>query len=441
MGIPVRLSSNHSRVSLSPTAGGSVSNGSSRTGLLGVKTRTEGDGALLAPNPVNRGAFKFPSVSEVKAAQRIPGDAPLLIDDALIQGIKFGASDVFIKPNSPVWYRVNGKAFPVGTFDWLDNESMYSTAMGMILSTLERQFTQDLELDTSYVIQDGEYEGSRFRVNFIRSDDNGISLVFRYINPRIETPDALGLPQEVIDWSDRPRGLVLVTGPTGSGKSTSLSSLIRRIQLNESKHILTIEKPVETVYPKDGLSLVTQREVGQDTLSFANALTSAMRDSPDVILVGEMRTNEEISATIEAADTGHLTFSTLHTKSAEETILRIMSKFEGEDKRDVLARLSSNLVGIMAQQLLQRKDGKGRIAVHELLTVDRDVSEMILQGDVHGIHDYMMEHKSSMDHQLLRMVVNNDITYSEAYGHAMNPNDFKELAHGPRLVNVINFDE
>ena len=434
MGIPLRLNSSR-RVSLTPRNGGNASMRASAGG------NGDGENDIIAPNPTTKGTFTFPSESETKAAQRIPGDEPLLIDDALIQGIRFGASDVFIKPNAPVWYRVNGRAFPTGRFEWLDNEAMYSSAMGMILSTLERQFTQDLELDTSYVIQDGEYAGSRFRVNFIRSDDNGIGLVFRYINPRIETPDTLGLPDEVIEWADRPRGLVLVTGPTGSGKSTSLSSLIRRIQLSQRKHILTIEKPVETVYPKDGLSLVTQREVGQDTLSFANALTSAMRDSPDVILVGEMRTNEEISATVEAADTGHLTFSTLHTKSAEETILRILSKFAGEDKRDILARLSSNLIGIMAQQLLQRKDGKGRIAVHEVLYVDRDVSELILQGDVHGIHDYMMEHKTSMDHQLLRMVVNNDITYSEAYGHAMNPNEFKELAHGPRLVNLIDFDE
>lgn len=433
MGIPLRLNSR--RVSLTPGAAGNASMRTSRV------NDSDGNDAIIAPNPTSRGAFTFPSESETKAAQSVPGDDPLIIDDALSQGIRLGASDVFVKPNSPVWYRVNGRAFPTNRFEWLDQEAMYSSAMGMILSTLERQFTQDLELDTSYVIQDGDYAGSRFRVNFIRSDDNGIGLVFRYIDPRIETPDALGLPDEVVEWADRPRGLVLVTGPTGSGKSTSLSSLIRRIQLTQRKHILTIEKPVETVYPKDGLSLVTQREVGQDTLSFANALTSAMRDSPDVILVGEMRTNEEISATIEAADTGHLTFSTLHTKSAEETILRILSKFEGEDKRDVLARLSSNLIGIMAQQLLQRKDGKGRIAVHEVLSVDRDVSEMILQGDVHGIHDYMMEHRTSMDHQLLRMVVNNDITYSEAYGHAMNPNEFKELAHGPRLASRIDFSE
>jgi Tfp pilus assembly pilus retraction ATPase PilT len=198
---------------------------------------------------------------------------------------------------------------------------------------------------------------------------------------------------------------------------------------------------VETVYPHDGLSLVTQREVGLDTLSFKNALKSGMRNAPNVVLVGEMRTNEEIDATIEAADTGHLTMSTLHTKSAEETLLRIMSKFDGEDRRDILARLSSNLVGIMSQQLLQRKDGKGQVAVHEVLKIDRKVKEMVMQGDVLGIHDYMMDNKVSMDHQLLRMVVHNEIKYSEALGHAMDVNEFVELAHGPRLSMLIDYNE
>lgn len=395
----------------------------------------------VAPNPTTRGRFDYPSARETIAAQSEEGMDILNIDDALRQGVEYGASDIFIKANSPVWYRVNGIMFPLKRFQWVNQEGIFPLAMGMILNELSRQFTQDLELDTSYVIQEGEHEGARFRVNFIKSDGNGVTLVFRYINPHIETPESLGLPDDVIEWADMPRGLVLVTGPTGSGKSTSLSSLIRRIQLNTRKHILTIEKPVETVYPKDGLSLVTQREVGEDTLSFANALTSAMRDAPDVILVGEMRTNEEISATVEAADTGHLTWSTLHTKSAEETILRILSKFEGEDKADILARLSSNLVGIMAQQLLQRKDGNGRIAVHEVLHVDRDVSEMILKGDVHGIHDYMMEKRISMDHQLLRMVTEDSISYSEALGHAMNPNEFEELAHSPRLRKIIDFTQ
>ena len=395
-----------------------------------------------APDTVASRLFAYPSRMDRIKAQREMGSEVLDIDEVLRQGISFGASDVIVKPNQPVWYRVNGILFPIDRFEWLSKTDMYNLATGMISSVLASTFTQDLELDTSYVINDGVYAGARFRVNMSRSDDDGVSIVCRYINPVIHDAASLGLPSDVMEWARLPRGLVLVCGPTGSGKSTSLSAMIRWIQLNRPLHILTIELPVETVYPHDGLADVTQREVGVDTLSFKNALKSAMRQTPDVILVGEMRTNEEIDATSEAADTGHLTMSTLHTKSAEETILRIISKFDGDDRRDILARLSSNLVGIMSQQLLQRKDGRGRIAVHEVLKIDnRKVRTMIMKGDVVGIHDYMMKEKISMDHQLLRMVVNNDVTYSEALGHAMNPSEFVELANGPRAAARINFNE
>lgn len=395
-----------------------------------------------APDPINRGAFAFPSSREVSAILSSHGDGgePLDVDAALGDCVEMGASDVFIRPDSPVWYRVNGRLFPSGRFAWVSQEELFDMAMLLFTSVQVAGFRQELELDASHVIKSGDHAGARFRVSMIYSDDHGVELVLRYINPVIGTPDALGVPDEVVEWSERPRGLVLVTGPTGSGKSTSLSSLIRRIQLTKPVHILTIESPVETVYPRDGVGMVTQREVGKDTLSFQNALVSAMRDSPDVILVGEMRTNDEISATVEAADTGHLTFSTLHTKSAEETILRITSKFEGEEKRDILARLSSSLVGIMSQQLLQRRDGRGRVAVHEMLPVDREVSEMVMAGDVMGIHDYMMRRRISMDHQLLRMVASGDIGYHEALGHAMDRSGFIELAHGPNVARVIDFD-
>lgn len=394
-----------------------------------------------APDTVNRGAFSYPSNSDIIRAQKVMGEESLSIDEALRQGVAYGCSDIMIKPMTPVWYKVNGIMFPSDRFEWVSKTDMYNLAMGMVSSVAQASFTQELELDTSYVIQDGRYSGSRFRVSMIRSDDDGVTLVCRYINPVIHNADELGLPLDAMDWAKLPRGLVLVCGPTGSGKSTALAAMIRWIQMNRHGHILTVESPVETVYPHDGLSLVTQREVGLDTLSFKNALKSGMRNAPNVVLVGEMRTNEEIDATIEAADTGHLTMSTLHTKSAEETLLRIMSKFDGEDRRDILARLSSNLVGIMSQQLLQRKDGKGQVAVHEVLKIDRKVKEMVMQGDVLGIHDYMMDNKVSMDHQLLRMVVHNEIKYSEALGHAMDVNEFVELAHGPRLSMLIDYNE
>lgn len=386
-----------------------------------------------APDPVTRGRFEYPSAEET--ASRQAGDAEdaqdLDVDAALGLCVDMGASDVFIKPDSPVWYQVNGITFPSDRFRMVDKDDMEIVARDLITAQLGTDFTIGLELDTSYVIDDdGPHQGARFRMSMIRSDNHGVEMVFRYISPKIETPETLGLSADVMEWINLPRGLVLVCGPTGSGKSTSLASMIRVMQTTQRRHILTIENPVETVYPRDGLSLVDQREVGVDTLSFENSLTSAMREAPDVILVGEMRTREEIDATLQAADSGHLTFSTLHTKSAEETIQRIASRFAGDDRRDVLDRLASNLAGVMSQQLLQRADGEGRVAVHEVMHVDRDLAALIRKGDVAGIRDVMESKKASMDHELVRMMKDGTITRSEAMSHAVDLREFERIADG-----------
>lgn len=386
-----------------------------------------------APDPVTRGRFAYPSAAET--ASRQAGDADdaqdLDVDAALGLCVDMGASDVFIKPDSPVWYQVNGITFPSDRFRRVDKDRMENVASDLITAQLGEQFTLDLELDASYVIDDGgPHQGARFRMSMIRSDNHGVEMVFRYISPKIETPETLGLSSDVMEWINLPRGLVLVCGPTGSGKSTSLASMIRVMQTTQRRHILTIENPVETVYPRDGLSLVDQREVGVDTLSFESSLTSAMREAPDVILVGEMRTREEIDATLQAADSGHLTFSTLHTKSAEETIQRIASRFTGDDRRDVLDRLASNLVGVMSQQLLQRADGEGRVAVHEVMHVDRRISEFIREGDVTGIRNAMESRKASMDHELVWMMRDGTITEEEARSHAVDIREFTRIADG-----------
>ena len=382
------------------------------------------------PDPVTRGRFDYPSPEETRDRQA--GDAPdaidLDVDAALGFGVSMGASDVFIKPGSPVWYQVNGITFPSDRFRRVGKERLFEMSGDIITSRLGDEFNTNLELDTSYVIHDGgEHDGARFRVSMIHADSFGVEMVFRYISPRIETPEVLGLPDDVVAWTRLPRGLVLVCGPTGSGKSTSLAAMIRIMQTTQRRHIITIEQPVETVYPRDGLSLIDQREVGVDTISFSNSLQSAMRDAPDVILVGEMRSNEEIDATLYAADSGHLTFSTLHTKSAEETIQRMASRFSGEDRRDILARLSSNLVGVMSQQLLQRADGDGRVAVHEIMHVDRRIASLILNGDVSGIRDVMESEGRSMDHELVRMANQGLITRDEAYSHAVDPMEFERI--------------
>lgn len=385
------------------------------------------------PDPVTRGRFDYPSPEEtrVRQAEDAPDAYDLDVDAALGFGVSIGASDVFIKPGSPVWYQVNGITFPSDRFRRVDKERLFEMSGNIITSRLGDEFNTNLELDTSYVIHDGgEHDGARFRVSMIHADSFGVEMVFRYISPHIETPQVLGLPDDVVAWTRLPRGLVLVCGPTGSGKSTSLAAMIRVMQTTQRRHIITIEQPVETVYPRDGLSLIDQREVGVDTISFSNSLQSAMRDAPDVILVGEMRSNEEIDATLYAADSGHLTFSTLHTKSAEETIQRIASRFSGEDRRDILARLSSNLVGVMSQQLLQRADGEGRVAVHEIMHVDRRIASLILDGDVSGIRDVMESEGRSMDHELVRMAGEGLITRDEAYAHAVDPMEFERIESG-----------
>lgn len=386
-----------------------------------------------APDPVTRGRFDYPTPEEtaLRQAEDQPDAEDMDVDAVLGLCVDIGASDVFIKPDSPVWYQVNGVTFPSDRFRRMDKERMENMARDLITSQLGDLFTTHLELDTSYVIDDdGPHQGARFRLSMIRSDNNGVEMVFRYISPKIETPQTLGLSDDVMDWINLPRGLILVCGPTGSGKSTSLASMIRVMQTTQRRHIITIENPVETVYPRDGMSLVDQREVGVDTLSFENSLTSAMREAPDVILVGEMRTREEIDATLQAADSGHLTFSTLHTKSAEETIQRIASRFAGDDRRDVLDRLASNLAGVMSQQLLQRADGNGRVAVHEVLHVDRDTAALIREGDVPGIRDAMEKRKASMDHELVKMMRNGIITRAEARTHAVDLQEFGRIERG-----------
>lgn len=425
------------KLSLASADISTLSNSSKTFSLDDIKNLSEDD----AVNPISRRKFEYPSNKDYVDAQNIEGDMPLIIDDALRFGIQMGASDIFIKPNSPVWYKVNGKAFPVKDFQWLSAEDFYTASMNLILPTLEAVFTQELELDTSYTIQDPPFNGARFRLNFSRSDGNGICLVFRYINPRIETPETLHVPQPVIDWTESNSSLYLITGITGSGKSTTLASLIRKIQLEKPYHIITIENPIETIYPRDGLSVVTQREINQDTLSFTNALTSAMRQAPNCILIGEIRTKEEINAALEASLTGHLTFSTTHTLCAESTMNRLMAPFKDAEKMDVLERLSTSLKGIMAQQLLQRKDGTGRVAVHEVLQVNEDIQEYISKNNLVAIRDYMYDRKITMNHQLLKLVKDGTITFSEGITHSTNPHEFNNLAHAPGLSDIINYNE
>lgn len=240
--------------------------------------------------------------------------------------------------------------------------------------------------------------------------------VFRTINDEIPHPYELGITDQLIEWVKKPNGVWMVGGATGSGKSTTLASLLHYIQLNYPKKIITIEKPIEYVYPSNqGKALIIQREVGegQDTLEFSNGLTAAMRENPDIILIGEVRNNEEVSELIRAAETGHLAITTIHTNSVPTTLNRIFSLFPPEDQNRIRSTLADTLKGLMNQTLVRTKDSKGMFAVREILEIDDNIRRMIINNDVAGIRDFMIKEELTMEHQLLDAYINDRCTFKE----------------------------
>lgn len=309
----------------------------------------------------------------------------------------------------------------------------------LITHLQDQDFVREMDLDTSYVLKNGPYKGSRFRLNLALHFEE-VALTFRLISDEIPTPESLGIEQELKDWFSLPAGLILINGPTGSGKSTTMASLMREIQLRRSKKIITVEKPIEYVYPDDGRGIVLQREVGKDTRGFGRGLSAAMRQAPHVILIGEVRDHSELSELLRAAETGHLAISTMHTNSVPTAINRIKSMFSGEEQTRVLLTLSDSVQGIMNQSLLKTTDGKGRFAVREILRVNAEIRNLIAEGDVHGIRAYQQRHKITMEHKLAEAVWQGRCTFEAGREQAVTPEDFDQYLlelqeeHGPGNV-------
>jgi twitching motility protein PilT len=258
-----------------------------------------------------------------------------------------------------------------------------------ILSEKQKElFTENWELDFSYPLP----EVGRFRVN-VFMQRHGVAAVFRLIPEKLQTVEELGLPEQLLDLIDVSEGLVLVTGPTGSGKSTTLASLIHSINMNERAHIITIEDPIEFVHT-NGQALISQREVSSHTKSFHAALRAALREDPDIILVGEMRDLETISLAVTAAETGHLVLATLHTNSAIKTVDRIIDAFPENQQGQIRVMLSESLRGIVAQALLPTADGEGRVPVTEILMNVPAVANLIREGKTYQIHSVMQTGRS-----------------------------------------------
>ncbi|WP_084101453.1 type IV pilus twitching motility protein PilT [Demequina sp. NBRC 110051] len=336
-----------------------------------------------------------------------------------------GASDLHISAGSPPMIRVDGGLVAVEGFEKLTPDSIQRSIYSVITQKQRETFEEHLELDMSYSLI-GE---ARFRVN-IYKQRNAIGAAFRVIPYEIKPLEALGVPATVGHFAGMPRGLVLVTGPTGSGKSTTLASLIDLINRNRADHIMTVEDPIEFLH-RHKTSLINQREVGTDTKSFANALKHVLRQDPDVILIGEMRDLETIQVALTAAETGHLVFGTLHTQDTAQTISRIIDVFPPEQQAQVQTQLGSALQGVVCQNLIKRNDGPGRAVATEVMVATPAIRNLIREGKTHQIYSMLQagsrQGMHTMDQHLAELVKSGRISYEAGAEACHHYEDFNRL--------------
>ncbi|MFI5321096.1 MAG: type IV pilus twitching motility protein PilT [Myxococcota bacterium] len=348
----------------------------------------------------------------------------LNLDEILKVALKGGASDIHLKSGLPPMFRVDGALVPLKNGERLLPEEMTKIAQGIMNDVQRARFEEKRECDLAY----GIAGLGRFRVNVFQQRGTA-GIVFRVIPFGVKTMEQLHLPKVIEKIAMEQRGLILVTGTTGSGKSTTLASMIDYINTNRTCHIMTIEDPIEFLI-RDRRSIVNQREIGVDTQTFSNALRAALRQDPDVILVGEMRDFETIETAITAAETGHLVMSTLHTLDATETINRIISVFPPYQQKQVRLQLSSILKAVISQRLVPRADGKGRVPALEVMMASARVRECISDKDrTKEIHDSIAKGfttygMQTFDQSLMAHVKSGLITFDEALKHVSNRDDF-----------------
>ena len=346
--------------------------------------------------------------------------------EILKTAVQSGASDIHLVIGKPPMMRLNGEIAEIPGFAKLSADESKRLIYSILYEEQRAKFEENWELDCSFAVSGF----ARFRVNVLLQK-NGVEAVMRVISSKIPTPEQLRLPESVIKFSDLPRGLVLVTGPTGSGKSTTLAAVMELINQKMTGHILTVEDPIEFVY-ESKKSIFRQREIGQNTKSFNAALKSALRQDPDVILVGEMRDLETISLAITAAETGHLCFGTLHTQDCPSTIDRIIDVFPPHQQAQIRVQLAVTLQGVVSQILVPRKDGEGRIAAREVMIMTPAISNLIREGKTHMIYGAIDTGAKygmiPMDKALADLTRQGLIAPEEALVRAHNVESFKALA-------------
>ena len=335
----------------------------------------------------------------------------LSMEQLLLYAYENNASDLHLTVGVPPVYRINGRLQHVGS-DVISAELVNELVNSIVPEFKGEEYAEKGETDFNYTL-----EGCcRFRVNAYHQQ-NACALAARLISSKIPTTESLNMPRILLELADKPQGLILVTGPTGSGKSTTLAAMIDYINENKAKHIITLEDPVEYVHPHKK-SIINQREIGIDTNSFANGLRASLRQDPDIILVGEMRDLETISTAITAAETGHLVFGTLHTSSAPTTIDRIIDVFPPHQQGQIRIQLANVLQGIISQRLFVTKDGNGRVAASEILVGVPSITNLIRNEKIHQIPSVMQTSKAlgmrTLESSIQGLVSSGQISLEEA---------------------------
>lgn len=351
------------------------------------------------------------------------------IYDLLKEMVEKDASDLHVTTGSPPQIRVRGNLYPLDV-PVMDPQSTRQLLYSILTEAQKHKFEEEQELDLSFGIKGL----ARFRANiFIQR--GAVAGVFRLIPYDILALESLGLPSVVTRLTNLPRGLVLVTGPTGSGKSTTLASFLDKINTDRHDHIVTIEDPIEFVHKHKGC-IVNQREVGSDTKNFTNALKYILRQDPDVVFIGEMRDLETMQAALTIAETGHLVYATLHTNSAVQTVNRIVDAFPSHQQSQIRAQVSFVLEAVISQQLIPRADGKGRVLAAELMITTPAIRNLIREDKIHQIYSQMQVGQGrhgmqTMNQALLALYMRKLISLDDAVGSSMDPDDLRQMLASP----------
>jgi twitching motility protein PilT len=355
----------------------------------------------------------------------LPPAPKLILDDLLIHVLKIGGSDLHLTKGAPPTVRLRGEMQVIDGYDPLTAEQLQGALYGVMTERQRKVFEESLELDFAYAVPGH----ARFRVNVFQQRESP-GAVMRMIPWEILPLEKLGMPDAIARFADLKRGLVLVTGPTGSGKSTTLAAIIDKINRSRRGHIMTIEDPIEFLHEHRGC-LVNQREVGGDTHDFRTALKHVLRQDPDVILVGELRDLDTISVALTAAETGHLVFATLHTQSAQDTITRVVDVFPSDQQQQVRTQLAATLQGVACQALVKTVDGKGRAAAVEIMVCNTGIRAMIRDDKLQQIQGALQagarDGMQTLNAHLAGLVKAGRISYEAGLEHCSNREDYDTL--------------